>query len=1245
MTSLIWKGYHATLESHHLRDLANGLKSADLASSFRQSTPSTIPLLVRLLRHFKEEILLQGLWAAIASVTVYVPVHLLYGILRYLEVPDATPSSRAWLLVAGLLVSGLVSSLAHAQCEWTGQKTAAKLKSTLIGELYAKTLRSTQQIKSGSTVVDLVSVDAIVISEASAHLHLFWASVPGQLLVASWTLYSIMGASGVVGVCSLVALLPLRFYMSKRRTVALHQASGAADSRGKMTTELLAGVELIKYYEWESCFHGRVSRSRRAELAKLRSGFAWWSAHTTACCSAPIIAALVTFFFYTVVAGLPLQNSGAFPALAAFAFLRVPLERASDMVLVTLQANASLGKIDRFLGQGQRDTNVAISHTRDAGYTENDPLVGLEPPPLFRLSNLQIAFRPGGLNVVCGPRGSGKSSLLLALLGEMDLVSGRVHSPAETSIAYCPSNPWIQNKTIREQVTFGLPFDYLRYKTALEAVALLSELPTLLRGDLTLAGEKGSRLSDSQRRRVAIARALYSRAQCVLLDDCLTGLEAATARHVLVHAIKGPLMRGRTCVLAAQQFRMLMPYCDYAVCLADGKVRYQGSPARLVAARVLPSDVLIDATGLNTDTGNETRGATQSRKFGNRSSDQFVFKNFSRAPTRREKESEANQDREDESTVAFSWPAIKLYLCSMGRGPYWLLTLCAFVAQPLMRLGLNLWIAQWARQTNESVGPSRGKGTYYVGIYGSMTIVIALMSLMRDAIAFHGAHKASERIHDRLLSAILGAKFSFLDRTPVGHIASLFSNDAQVVDRDLALSCVGALQLVANMVVVTTFISFVLPVFPLVAAPIGLAYSAVGAFYIRLTRRLNRIAATKRSSVCQHIQETLAGSVTVRAYGQVSTFAIQGHDLTDQESRPTVHHAAAREWLVCRVACLSAVTSSMAAALILWGREGYGVSAGAAGLVLTFSMTYTDNVLGFIRFCSQSQRGLGSLERIRECTNAEREPVESIKELRVPTYTWPQRGSIRFRNYSTRYGSTQGLVLRNLDVRIGGGQRVAIVGHKGAGKSTMAMAMIHRLEAAGGLVELDGVDIASLKLSQLRQLLTVVPKDPCPALFSGSVRECLDPQLRHTDERIYEVMQSLRLSRIIPVGLDEVVPALTPSQRQLLCIARAILRESIVIVLDQATDGVDAEAEDFVQAALREINVAGTTVVTIAHRLVSIADYDSVVALSAGTVAEEGPPERLLDKDETRDPSALFRNMCVHSGELQLIERTAGLRT
>ncbi|PHH93310.1 hypothetical protein CDD83_8009 [Cordyceps sp. RAO-2017] len=1096
-------------------------------------------------------------------------------------------------------------------------------------------------------------------------------------------LYGLLGASGIAGVAVTIALLPLRSSLSKRQSTAQRKASGFASARGKLSTELVASIHLIKSYAWESCFQKRLVKPREEELEKLKSRFMWWSAYIAASCSASLVTAVVTFFCYTVIAGRPLRISNAFPALIILAVLRQSLDRASDIFSFASQASLSMGRIDTFLSEcearrphqlpqdpdgsiGFVDATLEWFH-QDArsGLAEEIPLMFRQPPPPFRLRNVHINFVPGGLNVVFGRKGSGKSSLLLALLGEMDLVSGRLHLPLGNKVgaqppglaedpfallstaAYCPSQPWLQNDTIRANVTFGLEFDYARYKAVMSAVALLSELPKLPRGDLTQVGDNGSALSADQRPRVALARALYSRARYVLLDDCLSGLSDATAQHLFVHGIQGPLMEGRTCILATRRCPLALSRCHHAVCLKDGSVGFQGSPAQLVATGVLSPAALLDAANLFAPRSKDQAAATRRRGAGDRTDDGFIFKNFSKAPTIRERDSGARGGQEDDEPMdEASWPAIKRYLESMGSKPYWLMVSCAFVVQQLACLSSGLWIRMWARSPDGNLaGPVQEIRPYYIGIYATIAAASVLFALGRDAIFFRGALKASRTTHNQVLAAVFHAKFSFFDRIPIKNIASRLTKDMEVMDQDLAPICLSALYLLAGLVMTAAFMSVMAPLFPLIAIPVGMAYACVGTLYIRSHRQLDRILGSERLPMFEHVRETLSGSVSICAYGRAAAFTKKAYELTDLDTRTYLLRSAAKEWLTFRVNCLSAVLSSLTGAIVLWTRGAAGGSADAAGLVLALSLTFNESILALAQLVSQSQGTFGAANRVMSLMDAEQEPREPIKERRALPCDWPARGSVRFRNYSARYGADQGFVLKHINISIRGGQRVAIVGHRGAGKSTLAMAMIRGLEAAEGRVELDGVDVASVRLDQLRRLVTIVPQDLSPALFRGSVRECLDPELRHADERMFEIIQGLRLSRFIPVDLDEAVPPLCPSQRQLLCVAHALLRKSPVIVLDEATDGLDEESHELVQRALHDGIAAGTTVVTITNCPASIADYDQVVVMAGGAVAEEGSPCRLLDKDEKQDHSALFRRDCIQSGDLQLIERIAGLRT
>ncbi|PFH58865.1 hypothetical protein XA68_13113 [Ophiocordyceps unilateralis] len=1248
ITGLLWKGYRTSLESHHLQHVAQSPKLAQLALSFHQTTSATQPLARRLLAFLKRETLAQAFWAAVASATLFIPIHLLRGILLHMESPDSMRASSAWLLLVGLLVCGLVTGVANAQREWTGQKISAKLRAILTSQKTGAVGSSNPPTADHDAILNLVSVDATLVGEVGAHLHLVWLTIPVHVVIAGCTLYGIAGVSGIVGVASMVALLPLHLYLSRSHAVAQTQALRAAAMRGKLATDIFSNIRTIKLYAWEAGFEHRMAKTRQAELDKLQSRLGWWSACTTACCGTPLLAAVVTLFLYTVVSRHTLTSSVAFPSLAAFALLRPSVDRAADMVSFLPQAGVCLARIESFLAEWETDSHIKPPRARDdsigfEGATlewfnpeyadDHVPLVNLEHRPPFRLRSLQIRFVPGGLNVLFGLGGSGKSSLLLALLGEMDLVDGRVHLPLESgfgglscppdnpfslcsTVAYCPSPPWIQNKTIRDNVTFGLPFHYQRYKAVLDAVSLLQQLPDLPRGDLTEVGDNGEHLSADQRWRVAIARALYSRARYLLVDDGLGEFDAADAEMLVLQAFRGPLMRGRTCILTAHKFRPLMALCDHAVCLADGKVKFQGHPVQLASARCVPAEALI------------TVAASTPPKKPDDDEIEFVFKNFSKAPTMFERIIEARRTPPEPESA--SWTAIRLYLESMGSLRFRLMMLFVLVVQQLACLGPSLWIKEWTAHQNQ------------MAMFGAATMACIVALLVRDASVSRGALKACRTLHQRLMTAILHAKFGFLQHHPASYMTARYAKDVQLLDRDMAPLCSGLVHVILNLVASLAVISAMLPAFLLVAAPASLICVAAGSLYIRLSGQLKRLSAPQRSALLQHLQETLSGNVSIRAYGQVTAFVDQAYDLTDRDTQTQLLRCAAREWLTFRVACVGAAVSSATGALMLWGRSGVG----ATGLALTLAMCLDEQVLVLINNLSQSRECFDAVARIKQLIEAEQEPIEPMREPRGLWYPWPQRGSIRFRDYSTHYEPGQNHVLKGIDIAIQGGRRVAVVGDKGAGKTSLAMAMVRRLEAADGIIELDGVNMASLRLDVLRRLVTLVPQDPNPVLFSGTLRDTLDPLLEHSDEDIYKVTQGLQLSRFLSTGLDEPIsPALSPSRRQLLCVARALLMRSLVIVIDEATDAMDEEADKAVQTALRDGIAAGTTVVTMAQRLRSIADYDHVIVLAAGRVVEEGLPERLLDKNEEEDRSAFFRSMCKTSGELGLIEHRAGLRT
>ncbi|UNI13647.1 hypothetical protein JDV02_000370 [Purpureocillium takamizusanense] len=862
MTNYVVKGQRSSLGQPDLGHLGHDQKAARLAAAYRQ-TPSSLANTAKLLIHFlKGDIFIQGIWAVSMSIMLFAPAELLRAILTHLDQPEYIHHSTVWLIILGIFVSKLLTGIATTQCDWAGAKLEAKLKGVLLNELMAKATRRSssrwfpqpmgainQQEPTDSvcvkTLIGLIKVDADVVSTLGSHIHVLWLSGPVQVLAASFVLFNIVGMSGLAGVACSFALLPLYPHLLRKQTAAEQHKLQIAETRSTLMAEFVSGIRIIKYYAWEACFQSRVSALREAELTKSRERMFWWSVSMTVGYSMPLATTTVTLFLHCFVAGHRLTAATFFPTLAAFAALRAPLDRLSDITGFFPAARASMLRITEFLTEpdvpqppsprqrldivGFEGASFRWTNSGTQVPEETEPLL-VSPPTEFGLTDVSISFAVGKFNAVVGHRGAGKSSLLLALLGEMELVTGRVHLPVDEdstrslrarypfcpsdSVAYCAQTPWIQNDTLRSNITFGLPFDSWRYKSVLEAVALMHDLPQLQNGDLTVAGENGCCLSVSQRQRLALGRALYSTAKVVLIDDLLSALDNSTAKHVLLRAIKGPLMYGRTCIVATCQARMAVPFCDFAVRLDHGKVSAQGTPQELVAARAVSRNLLTDLPEIFKNVPPLPDIPYK---------DTFLSKNFSRVPTDRPKDAIVTQYEVDKLGGTASWAALNTYIRAMGPLHYLLAVLGAFAAQQALMLTLSLWATTWIAADDTS---SVARPGLYVGTFAAMVAVYVLSCRLSDVAACRSIVAASRSIHERLVTAIFHATFGFLEQTPTREILRRFTNDVDTVDQDLAALFLSTLQLSSKLAMSLGVISVIFPLLLPAAAFSCLAYVA-----------------------------------------------------------------------------------------------------------------------------------------------------------------------------------------------------------------------------------------------------------------------------------------------------------------------------------------------------------------------------------------------------------------------------------
>ena len=1231
-----------------------------------------------------------------------------------------------------------------------------------------KTPESSTQAKSDSdsqvnvgTIINLMAVDSFKVGEVCAYLHFLWGSTPIQLVMCIVLLYRVLGYSSFVSILVMVGVMPLNLFIARQFSKTQKRIMAATDARIHTTNEVLQNIRIIKYFAWEIRFGEIVNDKRRAELKALRNRYILWTGAATVWFGVPLFITFFSFTIYTLVEKKPLIPSVAFTALSLFSILRIPLDQLADMIAHVQECKVSVDRVEEFLNEDETEKYDQLSEN---GKDERgDTLIGFDGATLtwgskdttnssnskaFRMIDLNIRFSVGNLNLIIGPTGSGKTSLLMALLGEMTKLQGTVYLPGgfskedlledpqtglTESVAYCAQQAWLVNDTIKQNILFASPLDESRYKAVIAACALERDLKILDAGDQTLVGEKGITLSGGQKQRISLARALYCNSRHMLLDDCLSAVDSHTAKHIFEQCIRGPLMVGRTCILVTHNTALCLPAAQYVVCLKNGKVEAQGLPDEVVATGILRDDQVTSKPSSKLGTGAQSRVPSAENledqadkpvngyaKNANGTVNGSAHKDRGDST---KQEQDANTRTEDKAEGGVKKEVIKLYLAAMGSWYYWVLAVFIFTIQQFGSVLPNVWIRQWANtyqvRNAQIMGmtgfspkndyllsasrsfsmsclsggtcswkfplPSKSADIgiasspteevnvpYYLGVYAVLALLYVLISMFREALIFWGSLVASWKLHQRLLESVTRAKFKFFDSTPLGQIMNRFSKDVEAIDQEVAPIAVGVVGCLTSVITIIILISIITPGFLIPGTFITAIYFAIGSFYLRSSVGLKRLESVQKSPLYQQFGETLSGVTTIRAYGHERRFIKDNLSRVDKHNRPYIYLWAANRWLAFRVDVTGALVSFFAGVFIILRIKT--IDAGAAGLSMTYAVMFSENVLWLVRLYSVNEQNMNSVERVKEYMDVEQE-AQAIKPEARPPGNWPSHGAIEFINYSTSYRPDLDPVLKNLTFKVQPSERVGIVGRTGAGKSSLALALFRGLEAEEGKIVIDEVDIGLIGLQDLRESITIVPQDP--TLFTGTIRSNLDPFTLFTDEEIFNTLRKVQLIG----GTTATRPARAPTeerdtsaegangnltltktftnsrenanifeslsspvaesgsnlsqgQRQLLCLARALLKAPKVLLMDEATASIDYATDSKIQETLREVK--DSTIITIAHRLQTIIDYDKVLVLDKGKLVEYGAPWELIAQR-----SGIFQSMCEMSGDLDTLTEEA----
>ena len=1108
-------------------------------------------------------------------------------------------------------------------------------------------------------VVNLMSTDTARIDTASGMFHMIWTS-PITAIITLIVLLINLTYSALTGFTLLVIGLPLLTKAIKKLFRRRRAINKITDQRVSLTQEILQSVRFVKFFGWESSFLERIGEIRRREIRAIQILLTIRNAINAVSMSLPIFATMLSFVTYSLSKHV-LDPAPIFSSLALFNSLRMPLNLLPLVIGQVVDAWSSIGRIQDFLIAEEQNEDflwdmegehaVSMEHadftwertiTQDSDKkvdlrsnkkqmkevkdAEKAAARGSKPVDLksvdnssstltqvepFKLHDLELSIGRTELIAVIGGVGSGKSSVLAALAGDMRRTNGSVTMGATR--AFCPQYAWIQNTSVRENILFGKPYDRKWYDTVIDACALRPDLEIFPNGDMTEIGERGITVSGGQKQRLNIARAIYFDSDIILMDDPLSAVDAHVGRHIFDHAICG-LLKGKCRILVTHQLHVLSR-CDRIVWIQEGHIETVDTFANLInnneAFQKLMASTAQEEKGEEEDTVDED-GIEVEKKDAKKRKDN--------------KRGAALMQQEERAVKSVGWSVYIAYVRASGSLLFAPIVFLVLIISQGANIATSLWLSWW---TSDKFGFTQKQ---YIGAYVALGVVQALLMFIFSVTLTTLGTKASRVMLHNAMTRVLRAPMSFFDTTPLGRITNRFAKDVDIMDNNLTDAMRIYFFSLAMIIAVFILIIVYFHYFAIALGPLFLMFLFSASYYRSSAREIKRHDAVLRSEVFARFGEAVSGTASIRAYGLQDYFVKGIQRSVDQMNSAYYLTFANQRWLSVRLDAIGNLLVFTTGILVVTSR--FNVSPSIGGLVLSYILSIVQMIQFTVRQLAEVENAMVSTERLYYYgTELDEEPPLHLKD--VPE-SWPDKGEIVFDDVHMRYRNGLPLVLQGLSMAVAGGERFGIVGRTGAGKSSIMSTLFRLVELSGGSISIDGINIAQVGLKDLRTRLAIIPQDP--TLFRGTIRSNLDPFSEHTD---LELWSALRQSNLVDadaevddkahgrIHLDGIVEEeglnFSLGQRQLMALARALVRGSQIIVCDEATSSVDMDTDQKIQRTI-QTGFKGKTLLCIAHRLKTIINYDRICVMEQGRIAELDTPIKLWEA------GGIFKGMCDRSG-------------
>ncbi|XP_077309834.1 ATP-binding cassette sub-family C member 8 isoform X2 [Lithobates pipiens] len=1213
--------------------------------------------------------------------------------------------ANAYVLAVLLFFALLLQRTFLQASYYVAIETGINLRGAIQTKIYRKIMHlSTSNMSMGEMtsgqICNLVAIDANQLMWFFFLCPNLWA-MPVQIIVGIILLYYILGISALIGAAVIIVLAPVQYFVATKLSQAQRSTLENSNERLKKTNEMLRGIKLLKLYSWEHIFHGSVEETRQKELTSLKAFALYTSVSIFMNAAIPIAAVLITFVVHVHFLTKDVFSPAvAFASLSLFHILVTPLFLLSSVVRSTVKALVSVQKLSEFFSSEEigEETDKCLpcrkvasqnkyqavplkvvnrkrpiredwsafnfQQRRGANNTEGDEFLikisngfftwTLDGSPT--LSNIDIRIPEGQLTMIVGQVGCGKSSLLLATLGEMNKISGDVSwnsnvpdsetgedlSPErETAIdveirrrgavAYASQKPWLLNTTVEENITFESPFIKQKYKAVIDACSLQPDIDILPHGDQTQIGERGINLSGGQRQRISVARALYQQTSVVFLDDPFSALDIHLSDHLMQDGILKMLRDNkRTTVLVTHKLQYLI-HADWIIAMKDGTIQREGTLKDIQKAdpelyehwktlmnrqdQELEKEIIERKTPVE----RKKRSMCSRETLGDEEEDE-------------EELSESEDDDDNLSSVLHQkakmpWRACGKYLSSAG-----ILLLPILVFSQLLKhsllVAIDFWLAKWTWDTISNTSASNCAGescgfdhSPYSMVFSVLSCLAIIMCLSTSiAIEWTGL-RVAKKLHNSLLNAIILAPMRFFETTPLGSILNRFSADFNTIDQHIptTLECLSRSTLLC--ISALAVISYVTPIFIISLLPLAITCYFIQKHFRVASRDLQQLEDSTQLPLLAQFSETVEGLTTIRAFRYETRFQQKLLELTDSNNIASLFLTAANRWLEVRMEYIGACVVLVAAVASITYRLQNNLTTGLVGLGLIYALMVSNYLNWMVRNLSDMEIQLGAVKRINGLLKTEPENYKGLLSPSQIPQNWPDSGEIQIQNLSVRYDSSLKPVLKHVNAHITPGQKIGICGRTGSGKSSFSLAFFRMVDMFQGRIIIDGIDISKLPLQTLRSRLSIILQDPI--LFSGTIRFNLDPENKCSDCVLWEALEIAQLKHVVkalPGGLDALVTEggenFSVGQRQLFCLARAFVRKSSILIMDEATASIDMATENILQKVVMTA-FQERTVVIIAHRVHTILNADMVIVMKRGAIMEYEKPEVLLEREDS----------------------------